>query len=70
MSIRDMVDQFEIQGCFCIKSWNDGLNDCKILACGHDFEFDKRHIKAAVLDAEIVYMYVANNCLNIEIEEV
>lgn len=68
MCIRELIDQFEIQGAFRIKVWDDDKFDCVTFASGSDFEFDKWDIKEEILERKIAYMYVVNNELNIEVE--
>lgn len=69
MCIRELIDQFEIQGAYRIKMWNDDKFDCVTLASGSDFECDKWDIEDYILERKISYMYVVNNELNIELEE-
>ena len=38
MTIQDLIDQFEIQGAYCIKRWRDDWNDYAKFAEGKDFE--------------------------------
>ena len=68
MTIKDMMDQFQIQGAYCIKTWNDVFQDCMTLASGTDFECESHRIKDEFLDADIKYMYCVDGVLNIEIE--
>ena len=67
MTLQDMIDQFTIQGGFCIKTWDDAAEDYKIWAKGSDFEF-RPYKLGKLLDAKIVYMYAIDGCLNIEID--
>lgn len=69
MSIRDLIDQFEIQGMFNIKVWNDEISDYEILANGKDFECEKFNINEDILERRITYLYAVDGVLNIEIEE-
>lgn len=55
MTIRDLMEQFTIQGAYQIKKWDDEKETYNILAEGQDFEYDK--INDESLDAEIKYMY-------------
>ena len=55
MTIRDLMEQFTIQGEYQIKRWSDEKETYDILAEGRDFEYDK--INDEALDAEIKYMY-------------
>lgn len=68
MCIRELIDQFEIQGSFCIKMWDDEICDCGVLAIGNDFECDKWDIDEDILERKITYMYAVGGCLNIEVE--
>lgn len=68
MSIRDLMDQFEIQGKFEIKTYDDDYDDVVTLAKGNDFECERHKIRESILDAEILYLYSANGMLNIEIK--
>ena len=68
MTIRELIDQFEIQGGFCIKQWNDEYLDYGILAYGDDFDIDKYGYGNDVYDRRITYMYAADGILNIEVE--
>ena len=69
MCIRDLIDQFEIQGAYCIKEWEWEAEDYTILAEGHDFECDKWDIDEDILDkSKIAYMYAVDGVLNIEVE--
>ena len=56
MTIRDLTEQFTIQGAYKIQKW-DEEDKCTILAEGEDFEYDKCHICDEALDSEITYMY-------------
>ena len=67
MTIQDLIDQFEIQGKYCIKTIDDDY-DCDILAIGNDFECGKWDIDENILERKITYMYAADGCLNIEVE--
>ena len=66
MTIRDLIDQFEIQGGYCIKKYDYEEEDYIIFAKGHDFECE-RH-KEQDLNRNITYMYAVNGVLNIEVE--
>ena len=37
MCIRDMIEQFEIQGAYHIKQWDNRICDCVTVAKGKDF---------------------------------
>lgn len=68
MCIRELIDQFEIQGAYRIKVWDDDEWDCVTLASGSDFECDKWDIDEEILERKITYMYTTDGCLNIEVE--
>ena len=69
MTIRDLIDQFDIQGAYCIKRWRTDWDDYAKFAEGKDFECDKWKLKADCLDERISYMYALDGVLNIEIEQ-
>lgn len=68
MSIRDLIDQFEIQGAYCIKSWDDNDETYIVIAKGEDFEYEHWKINDEHLERNIAYMYAVDGVLNIEIE--
>lgn len=70
MSIRDLTEQFTIQGAFQIKKWDDENDTYIILAEGDDFEYESCGIEEAILNMEIKYMYVpqALKCIVFEVE--
>lgn len=68
MCIRELDEQFEIQGMFHIKVWKDELSDYETLAKGKDFECDRWEIDEDVLERKIAYMYAVDRVLNIEVE--
>jgi hypothetical protein len=68
MCIRELNDQFEIQGAFCIKAWKEEALDCIVLASGSDFECDRWDIEENILERKISYMYAVDGVLNIELE--
>ena len=71
MTIQDLIDQFEIQGAYCIKRWIEKDNDYVVLIKGDYFECEYgvfKHINKAVLNAKIAYMYAVDVVLNIEVE--
>ena len=68
MCIRELNDQFEIQGAFCIKVWDDEICDCIVLVKGNDFECDRWDISEEIMESKITYMYAVDGVLNIEIE--
>ena len=57
MTIRDLMEQFTIQGAYQIKKWDDEKEMYNILAEGQDFEYESHNINDKYLDAEIKYMY-------------
>ena len=68
MNIRELNEQFEIQGAFHIKKWDDKAEDCVTLANGSDFEIDRWEIDENILERKITYMYAIGGVLNIEVE--
>ena len=68
MTIQDLIDQFEIQGAYCIKKWQEDLNDCEKLAEGMDFECEKHRFNEDCLNSKISYMYAVDGALHIELE--
>ena len=68
MCIRELNDQFEIQGKFHIKMWDDESEDCVTLVEGSDFEIDRWEIDEDILERKITYMYAIDGVLNIELE--
>ena len=68
MCIRELIEQFEIQGMFHIKVWNDDISDYETLAEGNEFEWDRWGINEEVLERKITYMYAVDGVLNIEVE--
>lgn len=69
MTIHDLIDQFTIQGGFCIKRYDYENDDMVILAEGHDFECEYYDIAENILDSEITYMYAVDGVLNIELSD-
>ena len=67
MCIRDLVEQFEIQGAYHIKEWDDNIEDYVTLARGGDFEVENWDIKEEYFDMRIAYMYAVDGVLNIEV---
>lgn len=65
MTIRDLTQQFEIQGAYQIATYDNETDKRIILAEGYEIGFSK--IKDKYLDAEINYMYAEDNTLIIEI---
>lgn len=68
MTIQDLIDQFEIQGVYTIKTWSDEVVDYDILDEGNDFELDKWDIADDILERKITYMYAVDSVLYIEVE--
>ena len=68
MTIQDLIDQFNIQGAFCIKRWEDDWNDYAKFAEGHDFESEHCKLNEYCLGSKISYMYAVDGVLNIELE--
>ena len=69
MTIEDLYEQFEIQGEFHIKVWDDVAEDYVTLAKGSDFGINKTKIDEEVFKRNITYMYATmNDGLNIEVE--
>ncbi len=68
MTIQDLIDQFEIQGAYCIKRWRDDWDDYAVFAVGKDFEYEKWELKEDCLNSKISYMYAVDGVLNIELE--
>lgn len=68
MTIQDLIDQFEIQGAYCIKRWRDDWDDYAKFAEGKDFECDKWELKEDCLNSKISYMYAIDGVLHIELE--
>ena len=68
MTIQDLIDQFEIQGGYCIKYWRDDWNDYAVLADGDDFECEKWEFTEECLNTKISFMYAVDGVLNIELE--
>ena len=68
MTIQDLIDQFEIQGAYCIKRWRNDWDDYAVFAVGNDFECDKWELKDDCLNSKISYMYAVDGVLHIELE--
>lgn len=68
MTIQDLINQFEIQGAYCIKMWDDDIDDYEVFSIGKDFECDKWNIGENILNSKISYMYAIDGVLNIEVE--
>jgi hypothetical protein len=67
MTIRDLTDQFEIQGSVTVKEWNEKKQRYNILIETDSAIFNS-NTKVLVIDREIKYMYAVNNTLVIEVE--
>ena len=68
MTLQDLIDQFDIQGAYCIKRWDNDCDDYDVLAEGKDFEYEKWRLKANCLNDRISYMYAIDGVLHIELE--
>lgn len=69
LCIRELMEQFEIQGAYCIKMIQDDDGESvKVVAKGDDFEFEYYDIDDRYMELEIVYMYAIDGVLHIEIE--
>ena len=67
LSIRDLIEQFEIQGAYKVMSYSEETNDLTTVAEGYEIKPFK--IEDKYLDAEITYMYADDNTLIIEIND-
>lgn len=67
LCIRELTEQFEIQGAYCIKMLDDDVEDIKVVAQGDDFEIEYYDIDGKYMEMEIAYMYAVDGVLNIEI---
>lgn len=65
LTIRDLTEQFKVQGAYEIAMYDDKTDKRIILAEGYEVEFS--NIDEKYLDAEINYMYAEDNTLVIEI---
>ena len=68
MCIRELLEQFDIQGAFHIKVWEDDICDYVTLMKGNDFECEHWDVKEEILERDITYMYAVDGVLNIEVE--
>ena len=68
MTIQNLIDNFTIQGAFCIKEWDWEEEDYIILASGNDFECDYFDIADSILESGISYMYAIDGVMTIEVE--
>lgn len=66
MTIRDLINQFEIQGAYQIATYDNETDERIILAEGYEIKILEYNEK--YLDAEIMYMFADNNVIVIEIE--
>ena len=65
MTIRDLINQFEIQGAYQIVRYDEETDKTMLLASGYEVA----HIGIKeYLDAKITYMYSIDNELIFEIE--
>lgn len=65
LTIRDLIEQFEVQGKYQIATYDNETEKRKTLAEGYEVKISKNTRK--YMDAEIIYMYAENNVLVIEI---
>ena len=65
LTIRDLTEQFEIQGAYQIVMYDGETDKRIILAEGNEVAYS--NIKDKYLDAEINYMYAEENTMIIEI---
>lgn len=63
LTIRDLTEQFEMQGEYQVAMYDDETDERTVLAEGYNF----LNIKDNYLDAEILYMYADDNKLVVEI---
>lgn len=70
MCIRELIDQFEIQGAYHIRAWKNNIDDYITLAKGEDFECEKWDIDEDILERKITYMYAIDGILIIELEDI
>ena len=68
MTIKDLTEQFSIQGAYHIKAWNDVTETYITIASGTDFEMEYYVIENKCFDLKITYMYAVDGVLNIEVE--
>lgn len=65
LTIRDLIEQFEIQGGYKVMAYNEETDEIMIVVEGYEIRFAKLEDK--YLDAEISYMYAEDNVLVIEV---
>ena len=68
MTVQELINQFEIQGAYCIKRWRYDWDDYEKFAFGNNFEGDKWYLKEDCLNTKISYMYAIDGVLHIELE--
>ena len=68
MCIRELLDQFEIEGEFIIKTYNDNIDTYITLSKGEQFEYQIWADDNGVLDKKNTYMYAVDGVLTIEVE--
>ena len=68
MCIKNLMEQFEIEGAFRIKVWDEEIEDYVTLSEGSDFRYENTDIDEEILEREITYMYAVDGMLNIEVE--
>lgn len=66
MTIRDLMENFTIQGRYVVKQWNNEEEIYKVVATGFSFENEIWQYDE-VLDYDITYMYCQDDELIIEI---
>jgi hypothetical protein len=65
LTIRDLIEQFEIQGKYQIATYVDEIDKRIVLTEGYEISFSK--IKDKYKDSKINYMYADDGVLVIEI---
>ena len=71
MTIKELMENFDIQGAFHIKKWDNRVLDCVTAAKGENFEcynWDIDEEAEDALNSKIAYMYVSDDVLIIEVE--
>ena len=68
MTIRELLDQFGIEGKFIITTWNEKTEEDIILSKGEQAEYQIWNNDNGVLDRKIICMYAIDEVLNIEVE--
>ena len=64
LTIRDLKEQFEIQGAYKVIAYDD-TDKITVIAEGYEIRYS--NIEDEYLDAEIGYMYADDNTLVIEV---